>query len=259
MAVRIGLRAVLIDLSGTLHVEDTIVPGAVEALKRLRTAPVKIKFVTNTTKESVVTLHERLQRLGFDIRITDIFSSLTAARHLVIEGGLRPMLLLQDDAKKDFIGIPTDEPNAVVVGLTPDNFNYATLNTAFKLILEGAPLIAIHKGKYFKKLDGLALGPGPFVEALEYATGTTATVVGKPEKTFFTEALRSLGCSPEEAVMIGDDARDDVQGAIQAGLKGILVNTGKYRPGDEDNIQPRAYAVCSSFPEAVEHIMSNML
>ena len=71
---------------------------------RLRTAPVKIKFVTNTTKESVVTLHERLQRLGFDIRITDIFSSLTAARHLVIEGGLRPMLLLQDDAKKDFIG-----------------------------------------------------------------------------------------------------------------------------------------------------------
>ena len=64
-----------------------------------------IKFVTNTTKESMSTLHQRLQRLGFDIRITDIFSSLTAARNVVMEGSLRPMLLLQDDAKKDFEGV----------------------------------------------------------------------------------------------------------------------------------------------------------
>ena len=72
------------------------------------------------------------------------------------------------------------------------------------MVLDGSPLIAIHKAKYFKRLDGLALGPGPFVAALEYASGTRASVVGKPEKTFFLEALRSLGCSPEEAVMIGD-------------------------------------------------------
>lgn len=40
--------------------------------------------------------------------------------------------------------------------------------------------------------------------ALEYATDTKAIVVGKPEKTFFLEALRDTGCAPEEAVMIGD-------------------------------------------------------
>lgn len=50
----------------------------------------------------------------------------------------------------------------------------------------------------------MALGPGPFVTGLEYSTDTQATVVGKPEKTFFLEALRDLNCSPEEAVMIGD-------------------------------------------------------
>lgn len=53
----------------------------------------------------------------------------------------------------------------------------------------------------------MALGPGPFVTALEYATDTKATVVGKPEKTFFLEALRGTGCEPEEAVMIGDVSR----------------------------------------------------
>lgn len=50
----------------------------------------------------------------------------------------------------------------------------------------------------------MALGPGPFVTGLEYATDTKATVVGKPEKAFFLEALRDLNCSPEETVMIGD-------------------------------------------------------
>lgn len=73
-----------------------------------------------------------------------------------------------------------------------------------RLLLDGAPLIAIHKARYYKRKDGLALGPGPFVTALEYATDTKATVVGKPEKTFFLEALRGTGCEPEETVMIGD-------------------------------------------------------
>lgn len=75
---------------------------------------------------------------------------------------------------------------------------------SLRLLLDGAPLIAIHKARYYKRKDGLALGPGPFVTALEYATDTEAIVVGKPEKTFFLEALRDTDCAPEEAIMIGD-------------------------------------------------------
>lgn len=55
------------------------------------------------------------------------------------------------------------------------------------MILDGAPLIAIHKARYYKRKDGLALGPGPFVTGLEYATDRKASVVGKPEKTFFMQ------------------------------------------------------------------------
>lgn len=45
---------------------------------------------------------------------------------------------------------------------------------------------------------------GPFVQGMEYAAGVTAEVVGKPEKTFFLEAIRNLGVSPHNTVMIGD-------------------------------------------------------
>lgn len=259
MACRRALKAVLIDLSGTLHIEDAAVPGAQDALNRLRQASVAVRFVTNTTKESKRKLLERLRRLNFDLQEKEIFTSLSAARSLLEQKEHRPLLLVEDGALEDFAGIDTSEPNAVVIGLAPDHFNYLTLNKAFRMILDGAPLIAIHKARYYKRGDGLALGPGPFVTGLEYATDSKAAVVGKPEKTFFTQALAELGCRPEEAVMIGDDARDDVGGAQNAGMLGILVRTGKYREGDENKIQPPPHMMCNSFPDAVEHIIKNLL
>uniref|UniRef100_A0A8C4GT58 Haloacid dehalogenase-like hydrolase domain-containing protein 2 n=1 Tax=Dicentrarchus labrax TaxID=13489 RepID=A0A8C4GT58_DICLA len=247
MAGRRALKAVLIDLSGTLHIEDMAVPGAQDALNRLRQASVAVKFVTNTTKESKRNLLERLQRLNFDVKEKEIFTSLSAARSLLEQKQHRPLLLVEDSALEDFTGIDTSAPNAVVVGLAPDHFNYQTLNKFS------------WQARYYKRKDGLALGPGPFVTGLEYATDCKATVVGKPEKTFFTQALTDLGCSPNEAVMIGDDARDDVGGAQNAGMLGILVKTGKYREGDENKINPPPHVTCDSFPEAVEHILKNLL
>lgn len=55
--------------------------------------------------------------------------------------------------------------------------------------------------------------------------------------------------------IILQDVVDDVQGALKAGLKGILVQTGKYKKGDEDKIEPKPTAVVPSFVEAVEKIL----
>lgn len=67
------------------------------------------------------------------------------------------------------------EPNAVVVGLAPSQFTFPNLNKAFRLLVNGAKLVAIHKGRYYKQKDGFSLGPGPFVEALEYAADVKVT------------------------------------------------------------------------------------
>ncbi|XP_018365671.1 PREDICTED: haloacid dehalogenase-like hydrolase domain-containing protein 2 isoform X1 [Trachymyrmex cornetzi] len=231
------ITTVLIDLSGTLHIDNTAIPGAIQALNRLRNANLSIKFVTNTTKESSNYLYERLIKLGFDLRKEEIFSSLVAARKLIISQRLKPMLLIDPAAMEDFQDLVTDNiPNAVVIGLAPSKFNYEELNKAFRLLLDGASLIAIHEGRYYKRPDGLALGPGPFIKGLEYASNTKAKVVGKPTIEFFKTALEETDTA--QAVMIGDDVRDDVAGAQAAGIRGILVQTGKYRTGDENTIIP---------------------
>ena len=63
-------------------------------------------------------------------------------------------------------------------------------------------LVAIHQARYFKRKDGLALGPGAFIKGLEFSAGVQALVVGKPSADFFRAALD--GVEPEAAVMIGD-------------------------------------------------------
>ncbi|XP_076277961.1 haloacid dehalogenase-like hydrolase domain-containing protein 2 isoform X1 [Lasioglossum baleicum] len=249
------IRMVLIDLSGTLHVDSTVIPGAVEALSRLRSANVPLKFVTNTTKESGNCLHKRLTSLGFDIRKEEIFSSLAAARNLIVGRKLNPMLLIDPAADEDFEDLIKNDQkaNTVVVGLAPNKFHYDALNEAFRLLLDGASLIAIHKGRYYKRPDGLALGPGAFISGLEYSANVKAEVVGKPTAEFFKAAL--AGVPPEEAIMIGDDVKDDVAGAQAIGIKGLLVQTGKYREGDENTITPPPTKVCTSFVEAAEYIL----
>jgi ribonucleotide monophosphatase NagD (HAD superfamily) len=89
------------------------------------------------------------------------------------------------------------------------------------------------------------------VAALEYASGKTAAVIGKPERDFFRLALEDLGnLRSNEVAMIGDDPEADVAGAQAAGLKGVQVKTGKY--GAEAEVGREADLILESFAELPE-------
>lgn len=238
-----------------------MVPGAVAAIDRLRQTGIPIRFVTNTTKESKRILHQRLVAMGFHIKLDEIFTSLTAARKILEAKKWRPWLLVADEALEDFDGINTDDPNAVVIGLAPEKLDYETMNKAFNMVFnEGAHLVAVHKSRYYQTKHGLALGPGAFVTGLEYATDTKAQVVGKPDAAFFLSAIPGFLSTHKlnEIVMIGDDVKDDVLGAMKTGLSAILVRTGKYKTGDEDKIERQPTFIANDIVEAVSYILEEL-
>jgi HAD superfamily hydrolase (TIGR01458 family) len=131
----------------------------------------------------------------------------------------------------DLVLAGTGPTEHVLVGDLGDGFDYTRLNRAFRLLVDGAGLVALQRNRFWQEADGPSLDAGPFVAALEYASGKTATVVGKPEPAFFEAALRDLGLEAKDVAMVGDDAESDVAGAQRAGLQGIQVRTGKYRSG----------------------------
>lgn len=160
--------------------------------------------MTNTTKESTKSLYERLRKIGFQLEQNEIYSSLSATVTYVTKNNLNPFYILSKDALQDFPPVDLSSNfDSVVIGLAPEESNYHNLNTAFRLIINDCPLIAIHQGKYYKEADGLSIGPGSFIKGLEYATGRKSIVVGKPNKYFFENAIPD-GVSPAECVMIGD-------------------------------------------------------
>jgi HAD superfamily hydrolase (TIGR01458 family) len=121
--------------------------------------------------------------------------------------------------------------------------------------MDGAELIALQKNRYWLRADGLSLDVGPFVAAIEYATGRQAYVVGKPARTFFEQILSDLGVDATEAAMVGDDIESDIGGAQGAGLAGILVQTGKYREPavSASGIEPTAtVATIAALPALLE-------
>ncbi len=236
-------RGVLLDLDGVLYVGRESLPAAADALARLRAADLPLGFVTNTTRRSRRVICADLAAMGFVIADDELFTPARAAREWIGAHGLSPYLLIHPGLVEDFAGLPQDGKDAVIIGDAGDGFTYAALNQAFRLLIAGAPLLALATNRYFREADGLSLDAGPFVTALEHASGTRALLFGKPAREFFRAALADLGCRAEESVMIGDDVEADVNGAIAAGLAGILVRTGKYRPEDDARVDPRGTVV----------------
>lgn len=225
--------AVLLDLSGTLHLDAAVIPGAIESVRRLREAGIAVRAVSNTSRRTRASLVALLLQMGFDFAADEILTAPLAARRWIEMRGHRPFLLVHENLLPEFAGIDTRAPDAVLVADAGDGFHYENLNAAFRLLMDGAPLLATGMNRHFRDRDALSLDAGPFVRALEFAAATRAVLTGKPSREFFHSALDGLGCEPAEAVMIGDDAENDVAGAIRAGMRGILVKTGKYRTGDE--------------------------
>jgi HAD superfamily hydrolase (TIGR01458 family) len=227
------VTAALIDLDGVLYVEEEPVHGAIDAVARLRAGGLALRFVTNTTAHSRGRTLAKLDTLGFSVADAELVTpAALAVRHCRQRGYERAALVMNDEVKGDFAELveARDGAQAVIVGDLGPAFGYDVLNDAFRCVMEGAELIALQKNRYWLRSDGLSLDVGPFVAALEYATGREAYVVGKPARAFFDEVLDDLGVSPRAAVMVGDDIESDIGGALGAGLAGILVRTGKFRP-----------------------------
>lgn len=227
-----GIEALLLDLSGVLYVQEEAVPGAADALARLRSEGMPLRLVTNTTMRSRGAILGRLQRLGIEAEPGELLTPATLARRRCEEAGYRSVsLLVVDELLDDLEGLGPrgDRVDAVIVGDLGEGWSYEVLNRAFRQLMDGAELIALQRNRYWQTAEGLSLDAGPFVAALEYASERQAAVVGKPAPAFFELALSELGVEPGRAAMVGDDVEADVGGAIAAGLAGVLVRTGKYR------------------------------
>jgi HAD superfamily hydrolase (TIGR01458 family) len=235
------MKGVLFDLDGVFYVEQQLISGGIACLDWLREQGIPYRFVTNNTTLSRTNLVAKLQGLGLPVAEHEIISANYAGVLLLAQRNLkRCRLVLRPEAQLDYPPNCLEHPDAIVIGDIGNRWDYDLLNALMNQVLDGAEIIALHKGRYHEGASGLVLDSGAFVAALEHATGKQAIVVGKPTQTFFELASHSFDCKSDELVMVGDDLINDVKGAQQMGMYAIIVQTGKYRKAlvDGSSIQP---------------------
>lgn len=261
-----AMSAILFDLDGVLYEGNQAVAGAAEAINWFNTHSIPHLFLTNTSSKPRSALVEKLAAFGIPAS-TDQFLTppLVAAQWLKQNTDGPIALFIPDVTQEEFSDFEvcttlTCAVSAVVVGDLGELWDFNTLNRAFRLLIENpnAKLVALGMTRYWRTDDGLRLDAGPYVSALNYATGREPVVMGKPAKAFYQAALNILNVNNSETIMIGDDIKGDIEAAQNAGLKTILVRTGKYTTSDLDQgISPDT--VVDSVANLVDWWKSNQL
>jgi len=226
------IKGFLFDLDGVMYVGGEAIPGAADTISYLKSLSIPVRFCTNTTVLSNKSMQAKLAKLGLPVDSSEFFGSISAAvAYLRSQGNPRCRLLLTEDPRTDFAEFVEDEdnPEILVVGDVCKAWSYDLLHSAFLNIMDGAEMVALHKGRYWQTETGLQMDIGAFVAGLEYVTSTEARIIGKPSPDFFRLALHDMGLQPHEVAMVGDDIISDIGGAQAVGMKGIMVRTGKYR------------------------------
>ncbi|HYM84514.1 MAG TPA: HAD-IIA family hydrolase [Candidatus Dormibacteraeota bacterium] len=246
-----GVRALVLDADGVLTLKGRPIDGSAEAIERLLGRGIPFRVVTNFSSMHRETLAARFTEGGLPIPAGSIVTAASAAAAYVRARHPDSFVLGQPDALREFEGIRLGTAaevdagaaaSAVVVGDAGDDLTFRDLDRAFGLVRRGAELVAMHRNPWWLTPRGETLDSGALVAALEYAAERKAVVAGKPAPTVFRVALAAiagdLGHRPArgEVGMVGDDLLSDVRAGQRAGLRGILVLTGKHGRADVERL-----------------------
>jgi HAD superfamily hydrolase (TIGR01458 family) len=258
------MAAILLDVDGVLHVSGDPIPGAADAVRRLRVAGHRVRFVTNSTTTSRAQLGEHLRSIGFMLEDDELQTTGSVAARVL--KGKRVLALTMPGILDDLDGLELIGMNAdaVLVGGADETaepgriFSYLNQNRAVLELQAGADFYCLHRNRWWQTADGPRLDSGALVAGLEYASGCDATVLGKPSHEYFAAALEAIDADADMAWMVGDDIDGDVAGAQRHGMRTVLVRTGKFRPDEveESGIMPDG--IVSSIAQLPDWLEQNL-
>lgn len=227
------------DLDGVLWRGESVVPGAPEAIARLRSQGKRLYFLTNNSSQPRSVYVEKLTRLGMPAQESEIATSASiTAAYLAREGRHKKVFVVGGPGihtELGAVGIATvgvESPetedaacSCVVVGLDR-NFRYETLDRAQQCLVRGADFIATNRDGQYPVEGGVIPGGGSMVAAIAAAAEREPLTMGKPEPLGLQLLLELAGVAPTDAVMVGDRLDTDILCGNRCGVPTALVLTG---------------------------------
>lgn len=225
-------KGYLIDLDGTIYLGKKPIPAGKRFVERLQQAQIPFLFVTNnTTKQPNVVAKRLADEFAIHVSPETVYTATLATIDYMNDQNLgKTVYVIGEIGLIDPIlaaGYRWDEehPAYVVVGLD-SNVTYEQFALATLAIQKGAHFIGTNPDKNIPTERGLLPGAGSLVSFLATSTQTDPVYIGKPEAVMMEKALEHLGCSKEEALMVGDNYETDITAGIKNDIDTLLVLSG---------------------------------
>jgi 4-nitrophenyl phosphatase/NagD protein len=227
-----GIKAVFLDLDGTIYLGNELIPGAIDFLNRCDEREIKRFFLSNNSSKSVTEYLAKLHGLGIPAEANDVLLSThdliswlskedVSETFLVGTEGMRSML------EGASVNTQSEKPQYVVLGYDTE-IDYEKLATASIHLHNGVPLVASHPDMVCPSPDGGLPDVGAYLALFKATTGVEPThICGKPNAGMILHKIEELGLQPSECAMVGDRLYTDMEMAERAGVVGVLVLSGE--------------------------------
>ena len=248
MASLADKKLFLLDMDGTIYLDEDLFPGTIPFLDHVKASGGKYLFLTNNSSRSVTTYIEKLNRLGIAAEADDFLTSTNAMiedlksrppyklcyafgtaafRQQLTEAGIPVTDTLSDDIDCLLIGFDTE-------------LAFRKLEDACILLNRGVDYIATNPDWVCPTWYGSVPDCGSVCEMLFRATGRRPRVIGKPQPAMALLAMAKWGFSKEQTVMVGDRLYTDIASGVNAGIDTVFVLSGEGTMNDlaESDVKP---------------------
>jgi len=219
------------DMDGVIYHGNKLLPGVPEFVEWLKREKKKFLFLTNSSERTPRELKEKLSRMGIDVE-KDVFytSALATAQFLSSQKPRGTAFIIGEAGLINAlynVGYTMNniDPDYVVVGDTR-SYSFEKIEQAVNLVLKGAKLIGTNPDLTGPVENGIIPATKALLAPIELSTGKNAYYVGKPNPLMMRIALKKLGCSREESVIIGDRMDTDIIAGIESEIDTCLVLSG---------------------------------
>jgi 4-nitrophenyl phosphatase len=237
LATRLSeIRLFLLDLDGTVYLEDQLIPGALEFIAGLREKSIEYVFLTNNSSKNSRQYFAKLTAMGFPVAPENVFTSGQAtAMYLTREKPAPRIYLVGTQAlhaeMADFGIIIADETvtdvDFMVIGFDRE-LTYQKLEHASLLLDRGVPFIATNPDLVCPIRDHRYLPDcGSMCAMLQNATNRQPTYIGKPNRIMVDLLVEKRGVESSQVAMIGDRLYTDIALGRNAGITTICVLSGE--------------------------------
>jgi NagD protein len=221
----------IIDMDGVLYHGNKLLPGVKEFVQWLKKEEKRFVFLTNSSERTPKELKEKLSRLGIQVEPGVFYTSALATAMFLAGQKPRGSAFIIGEAglinALYNVGYTMNnvDPDYVVMGETR-TYSYEKLERAVNLVLHGAKLVGTNPDLTGPIENGIAPATKALIAPIELATGRNAYFVGKPNPLMMRNALKKIGCTREESIIIGDRMDTDIVAGIESEIDTCLVLSG---------------------------------